>query len=134
MIIMSQCVWAIQKIPCDHISIHCSGDPRDRLRSTAYAAFQPITVQPAHPVWVTDTPEGIAVLTLTCVLAAMLLLLPLLCLTKKRGWHCFKTKYKTHTFLLSRAKIINIINMDRDKTRNVLSDLANWWAKCVYII
>lgn len=70
------------------------GTPSELLRRPGFAAYGPVKVMPTYPVWATDTVEGIVTVTLSCILAAVLLLLAIILLAKYMGWCCFSSMRK----------------------------------------
>jgi len=67
-----------------------TGYPVDALREPEFAEYQVMSVMPAYPIWLLETPGGIATLTVICVVAAVLLVLFIVILAKLFKLCCFK--------------------------------------------
>ena len=67
-----------------------AGYPVDALREPEFAEYEVTSVMPAYPVWLLETPEGIATLTIICVVSAILLVLLIVILAKIFKLCCFK--------------------------------------------
>ena len=59
-----------------------AGYPVEALRSPEFAEYQVSSVMPSYPVWLLDTPWGIATLTLICLIALALIIVIVVVIVK----------------------------------------------------